>query len=188
VLHRPLRGRTDRERGDGVRLPRSVRGTCGLSARFVALFALAVAACAGPRAGPRGGAAPPAGHEHPETSPSPPHPWEGGTSITSADGAWRVVYRLSGDAIPRGKPFTIDAWVFAADAPELPRTDVELTMDAAMPEHGHGMNRVPRIERRRDGRFHAEGMLFHMPGKWELYFDVTRGPVTERAQIDVQLE
>ena len=57
-----------------------------------------------------------------------------------------------------------------------------------MPEHGHGMNRVPRIEAKGGGRFRAEGLLFHMPGKWELYFDVTRGALTERAQADVHLE
>ena len=57
-----------------------------------------------------------------------------------------------------------------------------------MPEHGHGMNRVPKVAPRPDGGFHAEGLLFHMPGRWELYFDVTQGAVTERAQTDVFLE
>jgi hypothetical protein len=57
-----------------------------------------------------------------------------------------------------------------------------------MPEHGHGMNRVPKIEAKEGGRFRAEGLLFHMPGRWELYFDVTRGALTERAQTDVHLE
>lgn len=108
--------------------------------------------------------------------------------MTSNDGAWRIVYRLARSPIPRGETFSIDAWVFSADAPDAPRTDVNLSIDAAMPEHGHGMNRVPRIEAQGGGRFRAEGLLFHMPGKWELYFDVTLGPVTERAQTDILLE
>jgi hypothetical protein len=77
--------------------------------------------------------------------------------------------------------------VFAPGSPDTPRGDVELSVDAAMPEHGHGMNRVPRIEAG-DGHFRAEGLLFHMPGKWELYFDVTQGAVTERAQTIILLE
>jgi len=32
------------------------------------------------------------------------------------------------------------------------------------------------------------GLRFHMPGRWELYFDVTRDGVLERAQIDLELE
>ena len=78
--------------------------------------------------------------------------------------------------------------MFAPDAPGAPRADVGLAVDAAMPEHGHGMNRVPKVAPRPDGGFHAEGLLFHMPGRWELYFDVTQGAVTERAQTDVVLE
>lgn len=108
--------------------------------------------------------------------------------MTSNDGAWRIVYRPGRDPIPRGETFSIDAWVFAPDAPDAPCTDVALAVDAAMPEHGHGMNRVPRVDSRPDGGFHAEGLLFHMPGRWELYFDVTRGAVTERAQAEVVLE
>ena len=108
--------------------------------------------------------------------------------MTSNDGAWRIVYRVAQDEIARGETFSLDVWVFGRDAPETPRTDVQLSVDAAMPEHGHGMNRVPRIVADEDGHFRAEGLLFHMPGKWELYFDVTRGAVTERAQTDVLLE
>lgn len=120
--------------------------------------------------------------------PPTPRPWEGGRAVASNDGAWQVVYRSSPDPIPRGQTFSIDAWVFAPEAPDAPRSDVLLAVDAAMPEHGHGMNRVPKIEAKGGGRFRAEGLLFHMPGKWELYFDVTRGPLTERAQTDVLLE
>jgi hypothetical protein len=126
-----------------------------------------------------------------ETKPAPsstPRPWEGGTSVASNAGTYRVVYKTAPDAIPRGTTFAIDAWVFAADAPDRPLADVRLAADAAMPEHGHGMNRKPTVERAADGRFRIEGMLFHMPGLWQLYLDVTSGALTERAQVDVDLE
>ena len=63
--------------------------------------------------------------------------------------------------------------------------DVELedvSVDADMPEHGHGMTVHPSV--RREGTEYVAGpMLFHMSGRWEVYFDVRRGAVTERAQI-----
>ena len=117
-----------------------------------------------------------------------PRPWEGGRSVVSNAGTYRVVFTGPAGGLPRGAPFALDAWVFRADAPDRPLTGVRLTADAAMPEHGHGMNRVPRVEAHPDGRFRVEGMLFHMPGLWQLYFDVTAGALTERAQVDVELE
>ena len=114
--------------------------------------------------------------------------WKGGTELLSNDGAWRFVYKVDDPGIRRGEPVSLEAWVFAADDPAKPRADVSLAVDAAMPQHGHGMNRVPRIEKRSDGSFRVDGLLFHMPGKWELYFDVARGPLVERAQTDVEVE
>ena len=38
----------------------------------------------------------------------------------------------------------------------------------------------------RDGSYQVDGLLLHMPGYWEVYFDLTTGPVTERAQVAVE--
>ncbi len=57
-----------------------------------------------------------------------------------------------------------------------------------MPEHRHGMTRRPVIVRRADGSFTITGMLFHMPGYWEIHFDITREGETERAQLEVDLD
>ena len=46
-------------------------------------------------------------------------------------------------------------------------------VDARMPEHRHGMNYRARVsESRRNLR--GRGLLFHMPGLWQLMFDVER--------------
>ena len=66
--------------------------------------------------------------------------------------------------------------------------EAQISIDGGMPQHGHGMNRVPRVAPDGEGGFGADGLLFHMPGSWQLYFDVTRGPLTERAQVEVVLE
>jgi len=48
----------------------------------------------------------------------------------------------------------------------------ELRVDAVMPEHKHGMNYRPAVTRIGDGRFRAEGLMLHMPGPWEIRFDL----------------
>jgi hypothetical protein len=63
-----------------------------------------------------------------------------------------------------------------------------LAADAAMPHHGHGMNVAPTVKRTKPGEFRVDGMLFHMPGYWELYFDLVQGGTLERAQGTVTLE
>lgn len=63
-----------------------------------------------------------------------------------------------------------------------------LAVDASMPEHRHGMNYRPRIVAKRDGRFRAEGMLFHMPGRWEITFNVRAGEESENLTHDIILK
>ena len=47
-----------------------------------------------------------------------------------------------------------------------------VAVDAWMPEHRHGMNYRPTVTRLAPGRWRAEGLMFHMPGRWELVFTV----------------
>jgi hypothetical protein len=56
-----------------------------------------------------------------------------------------------------------------------------------MPSHGHGMNTKPRLTRLGDGEWRAEGMLFHMPGEWELYVYVGLDKAMERAAFPLKL-
>ena len=109
------------------------------------------------------------------------------TEVESALGAWRVAFRTEPAPIPLNEPFAVDAWVFPAGGDD-PAEDVGLEVDAGMPQHRHGMNRQPTLERRDDGGFRAEGLLFHMPGEWTITFDVSADGITERAQGVVTLE
>ena len=63
-----------------------------------------------------------------------------------------------------------------------------LAVDANMPEHRHGMNYRTSIVSKGDGRFRAEGMLFHMAGRWEITFDVRAGEESERLTHDIILK
>jgi len=47
-----------------------------------------------------------------------------------------------------------------------------LKVGAQMPEHGHGMNYLPEVKPLGPGRWRVEGLMFHMPGRWQLIFFV----------------
>lgn len=64
----------------------------------------------------------------------------------------------------------------------------ELLVDAWMPEHRHGMNYRPSVTALGDGRYRAEGLLFHMPGRWEYRFELRGGGGTERFAHAVRVE
>jgi hypothetical protein len=61
-------------------------------------------------------------------------------------------------------------------------------VDATMPEHRHGMNYRPAIVASGNGRYRADGLLFHMSGRWELTFDLADAAGTERLTAKVELE
>jgi cytochrome c peroxidase len=77
---------------------------------------------------------------------------------------YALAYRLSEVAVSRH--FTIEVGACAKSGPP-PET---LKVDAQMPEHRHGMNYRPEVKRVARGHWQVEGLMFHMPGKWQLVF------------------
>ena len=65
-----------------------------------------------------------------------------------------------------------------------------LSVDAGMPAHGHGMNNAAKVVQHEPGRFRAEGMLFHMPGEWELQLRLANdtGTGTQGLTYDIAVE
>ena len=77
-----------------------------------------------------------------------------------------------------GRHFAV---VFAICGPAGAVKPDYVAVDARMPSHGHGMNYRPTVAALGDGRFRAEGLMFHMPGQWELIFVVRdAGGASER--------
>ena len=109
-------------------------------------------------------------------------------TVRSNDGSFVVAWRLVPEPLPLNESFGLDVRVLNESGALRDVQSVSLAVDAAMPEHGHGMNVVPTVIQVADAQFQVRGMRFHMPGRWELYFDITRGGVTERAQVEVHLE
>ncbi len=159
------------------------------SSALAASLALLTACTAPARVEPTPQAAPT--RVEPVEAPRPPAPapaWAQHARIESNAGAYVVHVDPPPSALPDNEAFELRVWVARADAPSELARNVALAVDASMPEHGHGMNRTPKITRSESGEFLVQGMLFHMTGRWELYFDVTSGALTERAQADVVLE
>jgi hypothetical protein len=96
-----------------------------------------------------------------------------------------VVFEPRPAPIAVGRDFALDVSVCARGQADAPRA---LRVDAVMPAHRHGMNYRPSIEPRGDGRYLAQGLLFHMPGHWQLLFDVESSAGRERLIADVMLE
>lgn len=91
-----------------------------------------------------------------------------------------VVFRTLPAVIEIGRHFVVEAAVCAdGAAAALTR------LDAEMPEHRHGMNYRPTLEAKGAGRYVATGLLFHMPGRWQLQFDVERGGRRARLTSDI---
>jgi hypothetical protein len=98
-----------------------------------------------------------------------------------------LAWRAQPAAIVVGKHFAVDFVVCAKSGAVLPQS---VRVDAQMPEHRHGMNykaNVSAVDGEGAGRYRAEGLMFHMPGRWELLFEL-RGGVPERLAAEVVLK
>ena len=80
-----------------------------------------------------------------------------------------------------GQPFVLEL----AACPKKGVVGLErVRLDAHMPEHRHGMNYRTKVVSMGGGRFHSEGWLFHMPGRWEFVFDLGTEHLTHSVRIE----
>ncbi len=112
-----------------------------------------------------------------------PRGFEASGRIESSDVV--VLFRTVPAAIEVGLHFSVEV-IVCAGPPAAVTTG--LRVDAQMPAHRHGMNYRPRVVRRGEGLYVAEGFLFHMPGRWQLLFDVEHGGRTDRLSTEIVLE
>lgn len=92
--------------------------------------------------------------------------------LAEADGlgdGLQVAFAPRPAPLPLGRHFALDIVVCPAAGQPLPAT---LAVDADMPAHRHGMNYRSTVTALGEGRFRAEGLMFHMAGRWRLLFDV----------------
>ncbi len=99
----------------------------------------------------------------------------GGRIVETA--SYRLAYRTQPPKIAIGRHFTMEVVVCAKAGSAAVEA---LGVDAFMPEHRHGMNYQPAAQAQGGGRYRIEGLMLHMPGRWDLYFDVQAGGRRER--------
>lgn len=94
---------------------------------------------------------------------------------------WRFV-----PAEPKiGEFFALEFGGCAQGAPFAAET---MRIDATMPAHRHGMNFRPTIVAIGPGLYRAEGMMFHMPGTWQLSFEQRSAAGATRLTSDIVVE
>jgi DNA-binding beta-propeller fold protein YncE len=98
-----------------------------------------------------------------------------------------VTYTVDGGQIHLNKPFNMRVHVLQTRS-KTPAESVELRVSATMPAHFHGMTTEPRITQEEKGTWRVDGMLLHMPGAWQISFDIYTNGMTERAESDVMLQ
>jgi hypothetical protein len=60
-------------------------------------------------------------------------------------------------------------------------------LDALMPAHGHGMNYAAKVIYLDNGIVETSGLLFHMPGHWQLVLDFEQDGVARHFKLDLRI-
>ena len=92
-----------------------------------------------------------------------------GNGTLSLPGGGMLHWRAP-NPVPLAEPFALEVTATAPDG--SPLKDGTLLVDCTMPHHGHGMNVRPAVKQLVPGAWRAEPLLLHMPGRWELSFDI----------------
>lgn len=67
----------------------------------------------------------------------------------------------------------IHSWIVSISSDGEPVIGAELTISGGMPAHDHGMPTRPRMTSEiGEGKYHLEGMRFHMNGQWEVSIEI----------------
>jgi hypothetical protein len=101
-------------------------------------------------------------------------------AVISNDGTWCVGSRADPPALSR--PFDLALAIAPADGAIGRLEAITIAVDCTMPQHGHGMEVVPEVERVAPGRYVVRGLELFMEGEWLVTVDITEGTETERTQ------
>jgi hypothetical protein len=103
----------------------------------------------------------------------------------SASGRYTLRWRPLAPEVPNNEPFELE---FFLEKDGAPAPGAEVVVRGWMPDHGHGMVRRPEVLDRGDGSYLVRGMLLHMSGLWELFFDVYEpGARKDRVRFEIRL-
>lgn len=106
------------------------------------------------------------------------------------NGEYYVVYAPTPDPIPFSQLFDMQVDVYETDAMDTRVDGAEVSVDATMPAHGHGMNTTPSVSANPDGGYLVEGMKFHMKSnspdeRWDITVDISKDGTSDTATFSV---
>jgi hypothetical protein len=96
-----------------------------------------------------------------------------------------LAYRTKPAQIHVGEHFTIDLVVCPKSGQPAPES---VQIDGFMPEHNHGMNYKAVVKPAAGGHYEADGLMFHMAGKWDFIFEVRGEGKADRVTHSVTLQ
>ena len=99
---------------------------------------------------------------------------------------YTAAWRTQPENVTIGLHFAVELALCIKDSAAAKPDSVRV--DAHMPEHRHGMNYKTKVDSPAPGRYRAEGLMFHMPGRWEYIFEVRAGTNTERLTTSVVMK
>ena len=108
----------------------------------------------------------------------------GDLPLRAEGGGWVVAFAPQPQPLPLNRSFALQGRVCPPPGVAAAQS---LRVDADMPAHRHGMNYRARTTLAEDGRFTAQGLLFHMPGRWRLLFDLQTAGGPLRLQREIEL-
>ncbi len=107
-------------------------------------------------------------------------------SMKSKAGTFTASYTSDPEAIAPNKLMSWKLKVETADG--QPIKDAEITVEGAMPEHGHGLPTQPKVKNNNDGTYLVEGIKFSMLGWWTMTFTINAGGKTDSVTFNLQLK
>jgi len=83
----------------------------------------------------------------------------------------------------------IHSWRLSlTDASGKPVTAAHVEVRGGMPEHDHGLPTAPIVAAVDEpGRFLLQGIRFHMPGSWRLFFTIEHDGLSEVIEFELEL-
>ena len=84
---------------------------------------------------------------------------------------------------------TMHSWqIRVIDSESKPVTMASVSIEGGMPEHDHGLPTLPKVTSEiSPGTYLLQGVRFHMPGRWEIKFTISREDQQEFGMASIQL-
>jgi hypothetical protein len=103
---------------------------------------------------------------------------------TETPGIMKAAIRIPPDTVLLGQPFDMEFKTCSENSTSIK----QVTVEATMPQHNHGMNYVPEITTIGQNRYKASGMLFHMPGKWRISLEARGADKNGRFVFEISVK